>query len=96
MQTAKLKNGSVEVVSLITVTMIALDNLLKGNPMVLYELNEKCKNSEHKIFGQMEPILKDLYLIDADGKVHSSIKNIVLSAIVGEGVLLALISPIVD
>lgn len=97
MKIARLKNGSEEVESLVTVTMIALKSLLNTNPMVLYELNEKCKNSERKFFNQaMELALRDLALIGVDGKVHNSIKNIVLSAIIGEGISLALVSPIAD
>lgn len=97
METAKLKNGSEEVASLVTVTMMALDGLMKANPMVLYELNEKCRNSEHKFFNKsMELVLRDLALVGVDGKVHSSVKNIVLSAITGEGLSLVLMSPIAD
>lgn len=97
MKVAKLKNGSEEVASLVTVTMMALDGLMKGNPMVLYELNEICKNSKHEIFGnRIEPILRDLKLMDENGKIHTSIKNIVLSAIAGEGLGLVLVNPIAD
>lgn len=93
MEIAKLKNGREEILSLVTVTMMTLYKLMEENPIALYELTEKCKNPEHIIFGQIEPILQDLALIN-NGQIHDSIKNIILSAIKGEGLELTLINPI--
>jgi len=94
METKQLKNGSVEVTSLITVTLMSLNSLIKQDPISFYELVTKCRNREHTIFGNCGDILRDLQLIQSDNSVHDSIKNIVLSAVSGEGFEMILGNPI--
>ena len=91
---AKLKNGAEELPQLITVTMMSLDNLMKTNPIALVDLVLKCKDRDYKFFGNNEAILKDLALVADDGMVHGSIRNIVLSAVTGEGLDIGLGSPL--
>lgn len=67
---------------------------MKSKPMAVYELNELCKDRNHKIFGTLGADLKELALLGADGQPHGSIKNIVLSAISGEGLEMTLASPV--
>ena len=89
-----LKNGTVEAEVLITVTMTSLYKVWTEKPIVLYELHQKCLNKDHKLFGMSGETLKDLSLINSDGSIHNSIKNIVLSAMTGECLNLALTNPI--
>ena len=85
MQTVKLKNGTTELDGLVAGTMLSLKSLFDtglDGLVAVYELNEKCKNPEHKIFsGYQTELLQRKSLLDSDGKVHQSIKNIVLSAV---------------
>jgi hypothetical protein len=92
----KLKNGAVEVDALVTATMVSLYSLWKKKPIVFYELYQKCLNNDHKLFGNAGADLKDLSLVNEDGSVHNSIKNIVLSAVTGDGLSLTMVSPIAD
>jgi hypothetical protein len=90
----ELKNGAVEADVLVTATMVSLYQLWKKKPIVMYELHQKCLNNDHKLFGNAGADLRDLNLINDDDSVHGSIKNIVLSAMTGEGLSLTMVSPI--
>lgn len=93
LETVILKNGTEEVKSLVVVTMNTLNKLFIENPIAFYELNEVCKNSAHKPFGNTGEILSKYSLI-IDGVIHNSIKNIVISSIDGDGFDITLGSPI--
>ena len=80
---------------LVTATMLSLALLLAKQPIHFYELVMKCRDENHQIFGNLiEPELKKLMLLQADGIPHRAIKEIVLSAVVGEGLEMTLQSPI--
>jgi hypothetical protein len=89
-----LKNGSQELSSLVQMTMLSLRLLFEENPIVAYELCELCKNPGHRIFGDCGAKLVQLGLLQQGGAVHGSIRNIVLSAISGEGLEMTLGSPL--
>lgn len=89
-----LKNGQEEFKALVVVTMMSLRALLAEQPIAFYELVMKCRNRNHQFFGNAGEKLKGLELVQSDGGVHGSIRNIVLSATSGEGLGLVLHSPI--
>ena len=100
METVNLKNGSSEVKPLVAATMHSLNAVLEGSGdalngmLAFYELVQKCKNPSHEIWSDAQStLLMSLSLIDANGDVHSSIKNVVLSAAQGDGLELSLGSP---
>ena len=100
METVDLKNGSSEAGPLVAVTMLSLNAVLEGNGdalngmLAFYELVQKCKNPDHKIWSEAQStLLMGLSLLDANGDVHNSIKNVVLSAAQGDGLELSLGSP---
>ena len=93
METVILKNDTEELKVLVQTTMISLENLVNTNPIAAYELVEMCKDVNHKPFGNVGNILEDLGLVNS-GQVHTSIKNIVLSAFEGDGINLRLTFPI--
>lgn len=93
METVILKNGAEEAKSGVAVVMMSLENLVQTNPIAAYELVEVCKNPAHKLFGNAGDILNGLGLLDS-GHVHSSVKNVVLSAFEGEGLGMRLTFPI--
>jgi len=95
MEIVTLKNGATEADVTVFAAMASLDSLMKKNPMALYELTQKCRDENHKVFNEhLELVLKDGCLMEQDGKIHESIKNIVLSAVVGDGLDMILDSPI--
>ena len=96
MNILKLKNGSEEAEPLVKVTMMSLNQLMQGLPGAIdaYELVEKCKDPDHKMFGDSEKHLIDAGLMEGPGRIHDSIRNVVLSAAVGDGLELHFESPI--
>jgi len=93
--TVKLKNGWDEAKPLVAIIMHTLQKLMdEGRGIVVYELAEVCKDPTHKPWGQAGDDLKALKLLRPDGSVHDSIRNIVLSAVSGEGMEMTLGSPL--
>lgn len=96
--TVRLKNGTDEVKPLVAIVMHSLHRLFDtGKGMVVYELASLCRNPDHKPFGSTGEELKSLELVsEANGKwyVHGSIRNIVLSAVQGEGLDMGIRSPL--
>lgn len=88
-----LKNGATELEPLVVATMSSLWSLMRTQPMAVYELVMLCANPNHKVFGNNGETLIDANLMQSDGKVHNSIKNVVSSAITGEGLDMVLNSP---
>ncbi len=84
METVTLKNGAEEVTVLVALTMKRLKELFVEHPMAFYQLTMKCRDNQHKIFGNAAEILKDYQLIEPNGSIHGSTRNIVLSAVEGD------------
>lgn len=98
-KTIMLKSGVEEAESLVTVVMMSLRGLQEeGLPgmLTLYDFAEKCKNPAYKLEGDAEQKLKGLGLVQQDGKIHQSIKNIVRSASEGEGLEFRLVNPLAN
>lgn len=88
-----LKNGAEEVEPLVAVVMMSLRTLLRENPIAFFELVQLCKDRNHKPFGTTGTILEQTSLIQ-NGVLHDSVRNIVLSAVEGEGLEMRLTSPV--
>jgi hypothetical protein len=92
-----LKNG--ERASRILVTKV-MDQLLelmtvtKNGALLLNELVMKCHDDEYECFDGCSWKLCELGLFDNDGKVKSSVRDIVLSSIIGHWPELGFSSPI--
>jgi hypothetical protein len=94
MQTVILKNGAEESLPLVNVMMMSLRSLMQENPIAFYELVMKCRDHNHKFFGNVGDVLKRLSLVETSGSIHDSIRNIVLSAAEGDGLDMSLGSPV--
>jgi len=94
MELIRLKNGSEEADVLVYSAMGSLKVLADDQPNALYELVMKCRDNNHVFFGDTGNILKERHLIEPDGRVHDSLRNIVLSAVVGDGLEMCLQSPL--
>jgi hypothetical protein len=90
----ELKNKTTVPKSLVIVTMMSLKALLQKNPIAFYELVQKCRNSKHEMFGNTLEVATKLGLIIHDGRIHEYTKNIILSAVSGDGLDMSLGSPI--
>lgn len=85
-----LKNGSKEFRPAVAIVMLILNKLMEeGKGLVVYELAEICKDPDHKPWGTaIGNDLKGLKLAEEhEGLWHvcGTIRNIVLSAVEGEG-----------
>jgi hypothetical protein len=89
-----LKNGSQEPAPVVTTTMMLLRSLCTSDPICFYELTMKCRDNNHQLFGNCASKLQGLSLLQSDGTVYHAVKNVVLSAVTGEDLDMALGSPI--
>lgn len=94
MTAVTLKNGGEEADILVAATMMSLRSLIDEAPIAFYELVMKCRDRNHRLFGNTGQVLQRCSLIQSDESIHNSIRNIVLSAAVGEGLQMSLGSPI--
>lgn len=100
MEVIKLKNGTEEAAPLVTVGMMALKNLFETRPIHFFELVSLARNSAHVLFGKTGQDLLAQSLVQDAGNgrytMHDSLRNIVLSAVVGEGLEMRLWDPRAD
>ena len=95
MDTVLLKNGSEEADGMVHATMVVLRGLIRNDPLAMFELVEVCKDPEYVLTPHAKTALTVAAMI-GDGGVRGSIRNIVLSAVSGEGFDAVLGSPIKD
>jgi len=96
MDTVKLKNGAEEAAPLVTIGMMSIGRLAEQYPMVFYDFVMLCRDRNHKLFGRAEDELRALSLIGPGNHVHDSIRNLVLSAVSGDGMEMVLGNPIAE
>lgn len=98
-QLVKLRNGSEEPKPLVNIVLFSLERLFKEQPIHFYELVQLCRDGCHALFGKTEDDLLALGLVQrsvaGSFAVHDSIRNVVLSAVNGEGLELSLESPVI-
>lgn len=95
MQTVRLRNGTDELESLVKVvteSLNKLENTLPGQ-MALHDLNARCLNKDSTMWDEQLDQLQGLGLIQVDGTVHDSIRNVVLSAIVSDDGIIMIQNP---
>jgi hypothetical protein len=93
METVKLKNGTEEGKVAVSAIMLSIKLL---RPIDVYELVMKCRDRKHQIWEPSKKPLQDLTLVAADGSIHETIRNIVLSAVEGDGFDMTIGSPVAD
>ena len=84
----RLKNGSKEfdpVVSAALITLHGMAGDLEGL-LALYDLHAKCKDPAYEFFSPpLKARLVAEGLVEADGRIHDTIRNIVLCSVTFEG-----------
>ena len=65
-----------------------------SDQLALYELTQKCRNPDHRFFGNLGKKLIDLGLVERDGTIQKYIQDIVESMAVGEGMETHYINPV--
>lgn len=97
MELIKLKNGTEEAKSLIAAVEMSTNRLLSDGfpyPMAFWELVRACKDVTYEPNHLITIELVLLGLMERDGRVHESVKNIVLSSVEGEGLDMKLVPPV--
>jgi hypothetical protein len=98
MEMIRLKNGSEEPKPVVHVTMISLKEMWQsGIPgmLAVSDLVQICRGDPtYKPSGDKENQLKQLSLLQEDGRPHDSVRNVVLSAFTGKGLDLQMTSPV--
>jgi len=97
MESVKLLNGSEEADVLVTVVMMSLKSLWNeglAGVLAVYDLHQLCQNPNYSAMYIKH--LNSLNLVSDDGSVHDSIRNVVMSAVQGEGLEMTLRSPIAE
>lgn len=92
MRTVILKNGAEELGSFVEVMLRALSQLMTREPIAFYELVCLCRDSSHEVWPGMVEVLERAHLLKS-GRVHDSIRNVVLSAVTGDEADMALGDP---
>jgi hypothetical protein len=94
MKKAILHDGSEVLQPIVVGTMMQLERLMKEFPMLVYELAMISRDRNHKLFGNNEEKLKDISLLQADGKPHNAIRDIINNTVIIENDTIRLINPI--
>jgi hypothetical protein len=81
-ETVRLKNGAEEAKALVVTIQMAIQGLLRKQPIAFYDMVLLCRDETYKPFGINGQVLADAGLLQQDGSVHGSIKNIILSGAV--------------
>lgn len=64
-----------------TIIKLNLKKFEKNHPLAFYEFVQKCKNSNHKMFGKTQTIAMEFNLITESGEIDATVREIVLSNI---------------
>jgi len=99
MEMVKLKNGTEEAKVGVATTQMAINRLLADDapyPMAFWELVRACQDDNHTPAQQILTELTKSGLVGLDGEIHTSVKNIVLSSVEGEGLDMTLVSPVAE
>lgn len=83
MEMVRLKNGSEEAKGLVAIVMLSLRSLLAEKPLVFHDLVMVCRDGT-KPWSDMTPAV-DAALMESDGRVHDSIRHVIVSAVTGDG-----------
>lgn len=96
METVTLKNGAEEVKSAVGLLLVVLRDLLKENPMAFYDVVMVARDPAYidRVFPIHKMTLTGLNLLEASGNMHDTIRNIILSAVEGDGPEMTLTNPI--
>lgn len=96
MTLVKLRNGTEEFSPGVTIVMLTLQSLTEDMEgiLALWELRAKSENRNHVFFSEaLRARLARVELIDGSDQVHGIVRNVVLSAVVGDAFDFRLVDP---
>ena len=92
----KLKNGSEYSEELFGIVWSVIKNLFENEPIVFYELVMKCRDFSHPYFGNTAEKLESIGLLSPFRAPHPLVKDIILSAVTGDGLEMTLAFPLAE
>ena len=93
MTTTRLHNGSEELATGVSAVMLTLRSLYNTNPMAFYDAAMIARDPAYQPFGSNGAKLQALAILDGAGRMHASIRNVIASAVVGNGLDMSLRDP---
>lgn len=101
MDMVQLRNGSEETESIVRVVTAGLQNILKNTmgALAFHDLVVLCRDPEREETSSTRMTIDELKengLVQVDGTVNQSIRNVVLSSAEGEGLEMQFVSPIAE
>ncbi|KMV15924.1 hypothetical protein ACT17_22775 [Mycolicibacterium conceptionense] len=66
-------------------TYVAMEHLLESNPVAFIELVYLARDPQHELFPGTREVIESLALLDAFGKLHTTVRSVVLAAAAGNG-----------
>lgn len=95
-EVVKLRNGSEEFGPAVYTTVLVLKKLSQNAPAYLFELVCKCRDQDYQFSGDAETRLKALAIVESDGSITNTVKNVVLSAVEGDGFKMKFVNPVLE
>lgn len=92
----RLHNGAEESIDVIVVTMMSLQELFWNKPVIVYELVMLARDPSHQLYANTSEVLQQLALVEAKDRMDDSVRNVVLSAVDGEGIDMILRNPVIE
>ena len=100
MEQLTLRNGSTEPAPIVQTTMMALSEIMNVDTVgitALRDLYQLCLGTAgYQMLDPQRQLLDRYLLLDTSGIPKDSIRNIVLSAVQGEGLEMELVNPVVN
>lgn len=93
MDAVALKNGTEEAALLVSVLFVSLKALAEKDPMAFYDAVMIARPGGYEPFGTNGEKLRGLSIINADNSMHDSVRNVILSAVEGDGLDMILGNP---
>lgn len=90
----ELRTGKYEAEPVVATIMLSIKALVRENPIAFYELASKARDRDHQLVGNTGQLLKERGLLQRDGNLHESARNVVLAATEGEGLSMRLVNPL--
>lgn len=94
MEIVRLKNGAEEPAILVMSTRHSLERIFETEPIAFFELVSLCRDRSHELFGNTGEKLAAFGLVDSNGRVHDSVRSIVLASVEGDDWEMQLVSPL--
>jgi hypothetical protein len=103
MKTVTLRTGAEEPDATVKVVYSSLRAMMDPNPehntrpgdfLALFDLASKCRNRDYQFFGNNEALLVERGLVQPGGRIHDSVRNVVLASVEGEGMEMRLVNPV--